>query len=119
MAKYRSMKSFGRAWLKALRSGAYRQGRHLLLREGKAHDRFCCLGVAADLLVRDAPKRYSWTEDCAIFGKQTGGASDERLLQSAPKWMQGWLLDHECDLVAMNDGGRSFDYIADWIEERL
>jgi hypothetical protein len=36
-------------WIQALRSGEYRQGRHLL-REGTAH---CCLGVACDLAVAD------------------------------------------------------------------
>jgi len=39
-----------RKWIKALRSGDYKQGRRTLKKVRKSTERWCCLGVALDLL---------------------------------------------------------------------
>jgi hypothetical protein len=40
-------------WVAALRSGDYRQGTNRLCTRNPAGDHFCCLGVLADLAVKD------------------------------------------------------------------
>ncbi len=40
-----------RKWVKALKSGKYKQGRNKL----KVGDKFCCLGVACDLYAKEYP----------------------------------------------------------------
>lgn len=104
-------------WVKALRSGKYKQGRHSLRNvEG---DTFCCLGVLCDLAVRSKvikegrvtyldPKRYTY-----------GASSTGNIPPSVEKWSG---LDSYFDadlLIKMNDGGESFELIADYVEENL
>lgn len=107
-----------RKWLKALRSGEYRQGRgQLVTGDGK---NFCCLGVLADVM------GCEWQEsemDCdsslvPILPK------DRRPL--APRG-EDWLsakktgLSHKKQeqLAGMNDEGASFKQIASFIEAAL
>lgn len=42
-------KTFKAKWLKALRSGGYRQGSGYLVEDISGNDHHCCLGVAADV----------------------------------------------------------------------
>lgn len=44
-------KEFKKRWIKALRSGEYKQGRRVL--NSVDDDKYCCLGVACELLVKD------------------------------------------------------------------
>jgi len=41
-----------RQWVRALRSGKYKQGRRYLRKEISGEDRFCCLGVLCELAVK-------------------------------------------------------------------
>ncbi len=103
-------------WVKALRSGEYKQARGKLF-DGK---KFCCLGVLYD------------TE---FDGDWKNTDDDDK-----PEWsMPGaWMIDQEetslgnvfrvkCDisasaegsLIDMNDEGSDFEDIAHWIDENL
>ena len=64
--------SFG-DWLVALRSGDYKQGRRAL----RVGDRFCCIGVAADLVDPDgwSGLGVSWLSGSSWRGKSTLGVT--------------------------------------------
>lgn len=127
--KYTSWKKFKPAWLKALRSGQYKRTAGTLCREGEPHDSFCCLGVAADLLVLAG--QGEWQDNGELVYKGVNGSRcDATLSPSAPKWLSkvldadymgaGHLEESMEDrLVKMNDTGRSFNQIANFIEERM
>lgn len=96
-----------RRWVRALRSGKYRQGPGWLC----VGDAFCCLGVACDISglgrwgrgVRGMPYVTQDGEDICFM----------------PSPVQDWFgLDYRyCEFLAgLNDCGRSFDEIADVIE---
>lgn len=90
------------SWVRALRSGKFRQGRGELYRCGKR----CCLGVLCE--ISGVPR----------IGHTYGGEIhilSRRLLEEFD------LSSDDVDrLVRLNDvGERSFRFIADWIEENL
>ena len=92
-------------WIKALRSGDYKQTRgYLFVSKNKSEAReeppgFCCLGVLRRISqgkVKTLPRRDLLTpESCGIS------------------------LDTQKYLAAMNDGGHNFNSIADFIEALL
>jgi hypothetical protein len=97
-------------WIKALRSGEYKQGR-LVLRErnivnGETTYRHCCLGVLADLM------KVQWETD--HFGRigfsEEGGIYITKL---PPGYLPKAVME---DLMNMNDNFISFYRIADRIE---
>jgi len=116
--KNKLTKKFKEKWIAALRSGSYEQGKSYLF-DGEG---YCCLGVA-----------------CALVGVQDSLMED----RSWPWYLKGYLPnnfpkllleditnynpDHPTSrqktpvtkLAAMNDHGRSFKYIANWIEKNL
>ena len=84
-------------WIEALRSGKYKQGRLFLRREGK----YCCLGVAADLLgSKDLLRSDLTDEEMTQLGlfTPTGGQKDR------------------LSLAGLNDIGHSFSDIAALLE---
>lgn len=95
-------------WLKALRSGEYKQGGGYLQRDGK----FCCLGVLceiAEVPFTLAPLNIREYRDAGQYHL------DERLLERF-----GLSIDDQEELVRMNDIlGNSFAEIVDYIEENL
>lgn len=109
----------------ALRSGAFKQG-HYRLRS--LEDRFCCLGVLCELY-RLETGRGEWVN--GTFIDETGDSSQFAI----PAGVRAWAgVTYELDLtltrdevglggghhlanaIALNDAGRSFREIADWIE---
>jgi hypothetical protein len=100
------------AWIEALRSGEYRQGKGKLQDE----DTFCCLGVlclAAEKIGLAKAARYG-EEFEDVKGRLKGmylGAQDELIARSVRR--------HEETLVFMNDRGTPFKKIADWIEQNI
>lgn len=80
--------------LEALRSGRYKQGRERLLHCG----RYCCLGVTYHLI------------DPNIYPRCLPPGWEDRT---------GISLDAETHLIHMNDNGKTFDEIANWIEANL
>lgn len=115
-------------WIAALRSGKYKQAKGLL----KSNTGFCCLGVACDLINQNTWKRIE------EYDEETGESfeSDDRWYTSAgndelpeeqdmteevfqvlaSEYKNSRVMDK---LAAMNDAGRSFAELADWIEEHL
>jgi hypothetical protein len=104
MKKHVAMK-----WIKALRSGKYRQGIGSL----QSFDTYCCLGV----LCRLAPKSIKVIKD----GNRLRG-EDLKAQPSVKRWSDmgsycGWYNFCNLSLADDNDCGRSFEEIADIIEK--
>lgn len=98
-------------WLPALRSGEYQQGKGRLRR---FDDTFCCLGVAADLLVR-AGVLPAWKVTKGESSYQCAGMTGA-LGESAYR-RTGISNDLQSALIDLNDSeGKSFPEIADFIE---
>lgn len=73
------MNSNAKKWVEALRSGKYKQGKYALHRKGSwfQKDRFCCLGVACDLAVKD--KVVSRSRTANYLGKFSYDGSEGEL----------------------------------------
>ena len=103
--KKRDVNAWVKAWVKALRSGEYEQCR-ARLHDGKG---FCCLGVAIDVLVEgdwqlgDSDRLYKFGGD---FLFPTDQVLDKIGLSSGIS----------AKLAEFNDNGKSFKWIASWIE---
>lgn len=116
------------AWIKALRSGDYKQGRNYLCSD----DHYCCLGVLCDLVAPD-----DWTgtgviryhqdncslpdEDIAIavgMTNEIGGFDPNGLPVALHEWLRAKDKDGTVplSLAGMNDAGYPFSDIADVIE---
>lgn len=113
-------------WLKALRSGEYKQGNGCL----KSGDEFCCLGVLTDIYAKENNLQWKGgfsadakTEtDKVIYGKEAiprafvcewAGLSEPNP-KIKPIEKNG--LD---SLAGINDEGYTFEQIADIIEQQL
>jgi hypothetical protein len=97
---------FKAKWVPALRSGKYKQGRGSLV----CDEKYCCLGVAGVVSGLKA-------EDMDGFVDFNG---DELGLETTlvPSELRHAALSHE--LICMNDSeDKTFEEIADWIEENL
>lgn len=92
-------------WIEALRSGKYEQGQGRL-RDG---DRYCCLGVLCEIegLVYDG-EVYYWE-----------GKGTDALVPYGFGRNINLDTDIEEQLAKMNDSGKPFSEIADFIEENL
>ena len=114
-----------KTWLKYLRSGEYQQGEGSLCATVDGVDRFCCLGVACDVLLNDTwtEHRHTWSigplvwHDCLEY---QGGVNSSASMPGH-KHLKKMGLDPQVasDLATMNDEGADFKEIADWIEENL
>lgn len=98
-----------KTWIKALRSGEYKQT------SGAMQDKFgyCCLGVGCKITID--PELL----EVDISGCIRGGYPGSQ--HHAPEWLKNINSDYEdktgLTLVSLNDGGCSFNYIADKLEE--
>jgi hypothetical protein len=121
------MNENAKKWIKALRSGDYEQAKSYLHRRADHEnpvDRFCCLGVACDLAVKDGVdiKKETWgSNNYAVVGYD--GAQG-----TLPYKVIDWLgfsvkadgsgvINDDLTLASENDQGVSFDGIADLIED--
>lgn len=101
-------------WIKALRSGKYKQTRMGVLRTKR--NAFCCLGVLCDVV---DPK--SWQK------KDSNAYDDHYSHQGHDTWPTnsitgklGITPDTVITLVKLNDDAHySFNKIADWVEKNL
>ena len=104
-------------WIDALLSGTYQQGLSYL----NAGGQFCCLGVKCEIDVMDG----------LMLSKQRGGryefeyaeldGEDFRANYPSPETYSRWGLNRYQveELGQMNDTGKSFTEIAEWIRENL
>jgi hypothetical protein len=106
-------------WLKALRSGEYKQTQRFL----KKDSGFCCLGVLTDLYINE--NGGSWTQGITWYfpitisdGKPTTSIFASVLPYDILKNADLNMAD-TMDLADMNDTGSSFKEIADYIEKNL
>lgn len=118
-------------WVKALRSGDYEQGQDYLCRGGK----FCCLGVLCE--IQELPKQVVEGDVYYVFNgtSYSGGPGLAGAVQQSviPRFAQATILEDlnlrqtvpagvgdyqalHTHLICMNDEGKSFNEIADYIE---
>lgn len=109
-------------WIRALRSGKYRQGDGQLRND----DKFCCLGVLCDIHAKATGEKWD--------GNTYAGV-EIQLPVSVAKWARipkKFLDDHSIqetdiqlsedpddNLSTLNDSGHTFKEIADVIKEKL
>lgn len=95
--KVRLTKSKCQKWIKALRSGEYKQCEGRLRKGNQNGSTFCCLGIA---------------EKVIGLPRENFGELDIKHIED---------LDHlqQSRLIKMNDGGKSFSYIAGYIERYI
>jgi hypothetical protein len=103
-------------WVKALRSGEYRQGTHALR---SLTDKFCCLGVLCELAVKagvtqaPVPSGPSYEYEGAYAVPPASTQEWSGLIDQGPG--SGAV----SELIGANDRGKTFAEIADMIEEML
>lgn len=114
-------------WLEALRSGEFKQGRNQLKTEMAPDEaRHCCLGVACELYKRETGEG-AWVlrgEDLNFWISQYDSS-----WSSLPQAVADWFgLDRDpyvyeglskTSLAILNDEAKSFEEIADIIEQEL
>lgn len=99
-------------WLEALRSGKYKQAQGVLR---TADNTFCCLGVLCDIMYPDNwgnvlqhSVEFKYLSNRHFTGLPIGIREEANLSATS-----------EGNLVCMNDTGKSFEKIADYIETDL
>jgi len=113
-------------WIEALRSGKYRQGKHVLRDK---EDKFCCLGVLCDLY-RKETGHGDWGEslDNYVFGSGSDNTRSSFLTEEVADWaglenlrpvIDGTKITHYNDGHMPNIEPHDFDEIADLIEQHL
>lgn len=114
---YKKMnKNIKKQWLKSLRSGEYEQVGGFLYCDGG----YCCLGV-----LFEATQDDWWVYDRPHIAKVRGARKVVGDVYRTPE-SKSHLFGRDIlgmpaveKLAKMNDSGKSFDYIADWIEKNL
>lgn len=98
-------------WIAALRDGSYKQGTGFL-RMLVDNTRFCCLGVAVDLM------GAQWNDTTCVLPDGAGYNCNAQAgeLQRLFPTMKEQLIDQ---LMHMNDRGEPFATIADYIETEV
>jgi hypothetical protein len=92
-------KHHARKWIKALRSGKYKQGTNYLCKDGE----YCCLGVLDEIFPE----------------MELNGGSDTTLKNYSKIGLRaadGFIPDSQESLADLNDIGYTFDEIADIIQ---
>lgn len=107
-------KAFKNKWIKALRSGEYKQGENQL--HNQFDNTYCCLGVACRIM---HPRKEL---NSGVISSALSNLKGVKV----PEILKGEFDSTYDDynplvekLVNMNDGGKSFKVIANWIEKNL
>ena len=123
-------------WLAALRSGEFLQCREVVrLVDKGGQERFCVLGVLAELVRRECPAKFKWTRfgtdaagntrydlrpKCGRYGKRWWRAIEKKLgVHLFGDAMIEYLGDTHTLSEINDDFGLAFDQAADLIEEQL
>lgn len=111
-------------WLDALRSGKYSQAQERLHTE----EGFCCLGVLCEVYIKEhgLDRSLMWEpgtgideDELFIFGSSTYLPTEVTNWAKVPRTGQIRTPEKMIDLADLNDGGTTFQEIADLIEEYL
>lgn len=104
-------------WVKALRSGRYRQGANRL-RQDNGSPKFCCLGVLCEVYRKENGGKWTHVKD--------NNAMFIHAVVDLPLTVCDWAgLNSDDPFLGserasfLNDDGFDFDYIADRIEKYL
>jgi hypothetical protein len=112
-------------WLKALRSGEYKQGRLFLRATDDGVDSYCCLGVLANECLYGKWDKWEEFSDKAndkliwSYNNERYATGPFKLPNSFTSYLDIKKEDWVHILSGMNDSGKTFEEIADWIEENL
>ena len=108
-------------WLEALRSGEYDQTQSMLLDRTPEGDKFCCLGVLCNLYAQEHPGtgfrldgNYKFFETSWNLPKKVAKWAKISLVTKYPNDQST-----ETKLIDLNDNGKDFNQIANWIEGNL
>lgn len=97
-----------RKWIEELRSGKWKQCTGKLCQVTFGEDRYCCLGVLAEMLkIPKKPQMFN----TSMF------EFDGNAVDLGDKWAKKLKLCRQGPLMDMNDGGKSFKYIASQLEK--
>ena len=112
-------KALKRKWVRALRSGSYRQAREVLRDTDKKRPKYCCLGVLAR--IQGATWDYN---NVPVLDGRVVGYSENPTSFLTPKAAGGMSISVQHTLSDMNDGKMfsracSFKEIADYIEKKI
>ena len=100
-------------WVKALRSGKYRQGTHVL--RSTVDETYCCLGVACDLYSElEGNSMVKWKNNISSSWEFLGHICT--LPNQVGRWLGITRPSFSEHLSSMNDSGKTFDEIASHIE---
>jgi hypothetical protein len=116
-------KNIKKAWVEALRSGEYKQGRGRLCKTFNGEDLYCCLGVLANecadgYWVQSSDSVYDGYIEWGFTRSGYDGLPEQVIPISLEKKLG---IDEKTmfRLANINDMGYTFQQIADWIEESL
>jgi hypothetical protein len=101
-------------WLKALRSGEYKQTKGRL----KDSVGYCCLGVLCDLHAKETGNTWDESGNLPAYFGESGTLPDRVVKWSGVPDMNPDIPEHY-NLGAYNDVGATFEDIADAIERHL
>jgi len=105
-----------RLWVKALRSGQYKQTENALRDKGNA---FCCLGVLCNLHAQAHPKFAAKQRVPEAYDGEEAYPSERVQKWAGLDSNDPWINEMSTTLATLNDDGRSFNEIADVIEKHL
>lgn len=108
-------KRIKKLWIKALRSGEYRQAKGALRKGRSANVRYCCPGVLEHFRTRETGDTFTRGK-CPNQGLLSKKTTEWAGLNSIDPTLMP--LRHKI-AADLNDAGKSFNYIADRIEKYL
>lgn len=105
------------AWVKALRSGQYRQGTVALCQQPDSGQQleYCCLGVLCEVLPGAERSSHGKLRAYRVAGRATS-------FSCLPPWLLqivGLSSEHQNILIDLNDNDASFGTIAAYIEKYI
>lgn len=118
-------------WVDALRSGEYIQGQGWLRLSGPSTDQFCCLGVLLNVIdpqgwecrkespMRPGGRAFTHARNSGLSGMLDMDLADDLGLGEGTENDDFGTQRADETLINMNDSGKPFTQIADWIEESL
>ncbi len=107
-------KEIAKKWVKALRSGKYKQGQKSLCTVKGKTAKYCCLGVLCHILKTP----YEKCGDLKRYDEDTAVLPSSVLEKAGMHSCWGETRSgHFSSLTHLNDDGKSFNEIADFIEQ--
>lgn len=105
-------------WVKTLRSGEYLQGKERLVQEEDNNLTYCCLGVACKLYEKETKEQLP-LDSCGQYWVAEETLTDMPKVQEffGLKSVNGYIPSMRTSLTQLNDIGKTFDEIADIIEQ--